>query len=382
MDLAISRKQLLFAVAETTKGQLSYPESGDYIPIAGEVGMSQALEFINSKEIRDSRGVRDRFTGQKNPGDFSIPFYCRLRDNAEPIGAVLLKSAFGSLDTANKKFAPADENPSFSIWYKKDHTVFFCKGAVANTLDFNLVNNDAVTFSVAGNFMDMNWVGTDTISENALTNDTQVKVNDPDLFCVGGKVQFRSGQTVYNNGGNGYKITEINTNTLTLDTGLEADLSAGDTIEPFLPAIPAIDNLGTVIEGKTGVVQIYNGSQYVDVPAVGLSATLNNNIKFITDIISANDYPEQYVEGERTVSGRVDLFFLRENLKYFKNALKNVEAKIKFKAGEESGRGFEVEFARVSMSTPQLRDDIEVRLEIEFTALETAKNDEIILTYH
>jgi hypothetical protein len=382
MDLALSRKQLLFCVKETTKGDLAYPATTDYVPTAGEIPLGQELEFIKSKEIRDSRGMRDRFTGQKNPGDFSIPMYARLRANDVPVGLPILESAFGSHNAANKKFQTSDSNPSFSIWFKKDHTVFFCKGAVVNNLKLNLVNNDAVTFENSGNFMDMGWVGTDSIASAAVTNDTSVTVKDGSLFCVGGKVQFVEGSNTHNNSGNGYKITAINGNTLTLDDGIEADLAVDDIIEPFLPEVPASSTLGTIIKGKTGVVQIHNGTDYVDVPVVGLEVNLSNGIKFLTDIISANDYPEEYVEGEREVTGTVNLFFLKENLKYFSNALKNVESKIKMKAGDESGRYFIIELQRVSMSTPKLSDDVEVRLGIDFTALETSKNDEIILTYY
>ena len=60
-NVAIARKQKVFLVEETTKGTLAWPGSDNSLVIAGIATMNQQPDYVDSEEMRDSRGLRDRF---------------------------------------------------------------------------------------------------------------------------------------------------------------------------------------------------------------------------------------------------------------------------------------------------------------------------------
>lgn len=95
-DIALSRRQKVFAVAEVTPGTLVFPAIADFIRPAGDAVMNQTPAFMDSKEKADTLDVLDQFTNALPPGEWSVPMYLRLKDLAtKPQGAVLLESLLG-----------------------------------------------------------------------------------------------------------------------------------------------------------------------------------------------------------------------------------------------------------------------------------------------
>lgn len=95
-DIALSRRQKVFAVEEVTPGTLVFPTAADFIRPAGDATLNQTPSFMDSKEKADTLDVLDQFTNALPPGDWAVPMYLRMTDYATKVqGSVLLKSLLG-----------------------------------------------------------------------------------------------------------------------------------------------------------------------------------------------------------------------------------------------------------------------------------------------
>jgi hypothetical protein len=97
-DIGVSRKQTVFAVAETVCGTLQFPSATDFIIPAGNASINQTPEFADSEEIRNSLDVLAQFQNAMPAGEFTIPMYARPAGTVggTPQGDPLFKSLQGS----------------------------------------------------------------------------------------------------------------------------------------------------------------------------------------------------------------------------------------------------------------------------------------------
>lgn len=95
-EIALARRQKVFAVLETTPGTLVFPTAADYVRPAGDALITQTPGFTDSKEKADSLDVMDQFTNALPPGDWSCPMYLRTAGYASAVqGHAILKSLLG-----------------------------------------------------------------------------------------------------------------------------------------------------------------------------------------------------------------------------------------------------------------------------------------------
>ena len=99
-SIGISRKQVVFAVKETTCGTLKYPAAIDFIRPAGLAIINQIPEFVPSEELRNTLDILDEFQNQIPPGEWSVPMYARPAATlgGTPQGDALFQSWQGSLN--------------------------------------------------------------------------------------------------------------------------------------------------------------------------------------------------------------------------------------------------------------------------------------------
>jgi len=366
--VAIARKQKVFLVKEAVKGVLSWPVSSNSIVVSGIATMNQQPDYIDSDEIRATRGLRDRFRTRMREGDFSFSIYARPNGTDLPMEAVILESALGTV--SGKTFSPGDELPSCSLFILEDDRLFFANGCAIDSLSMSLQNQGAVKYDISGKLLKMQWCGKDELAQSATARATTITVNNGSLFCPTAKIKIGNND----NNGNGYTIIQVDGNNLTIDPGLSADVSAGDIVEPFLPEHIEI---GKPVSARTGIVKF--DSQ--EIVITGLDFTVNNNVRYLVDEISSDDYPKDWYEGERRITGKVSMFFRRENLKFFQKGLDDVLVSIEMSAGTTNGYKIQVTMPKVKLSVPTISGDFERILEMDFTALETSGNDEIVITY-
>ena len=101
-SIGISRKQVVFAVKETTCGTLKFPAAIDFIRPAGLAIINQIPDFVPSEELRNTLDVLDEFQNQVPPGDWSVNMYARpaATIGGTPQGDALYQSWQGSLNPA------------------------------------------------------------------------------------------------------------------------------------------------------------------------------------------------------------------------------------------------------------------------------------------
>jgi len=77
-EIGLSRKQMVFAVLESTCGTLAWPNATtDFVRPAGQAVMSQTPTFVDSEELQDTLDVLDQFQNAMPPGEFTVPMYVR-----------------------------------------------------------------------------------------------------------------------------------------------------------------------------------------------------------------------------------------------------------------------------------------------------------------
>ena len=102
-NIGSSKDLILFAVEESTKGQLAFPTLADLVVAAGDdANISQAAEFADSTEIFSTLDTLDQFPNAIAPGEFNIPMYLRIDSATKAIqGKVLLANSFGGVVNQN-----------------------------------------------------------------------------------------------------------------------------------------------------------------------------------------------------------------------------------------------------------------------------------------
>ena len=315
-----------FACLETTKGTAVYPTTAaQRIVTAGTAEINQQASFTDSEEIINSLDLLERFQDQMGAGSWSAPMYIRPSGSlgVAPMGGVLLKSLMGleTIDAgASVTYAQATTKPSFTLWLRKSHTVFFATGCCCETGKIGFTNKGGSMMDLSGGFMQMGWAGTDTLTAAATAN--AVVVTNAKLFTVGGYVAFGDESTAaMTNTNAGYKITAVNytSNTLTMADTITQD--SGTSIQGFLPVQTA---LGTPLENKDLAITF-------DAVAKNLksySVDINSPVAWQTDEITTSGYVTEYVEDRRQIKIAAEVLFREQDLSYFYDATQNAKVDV------------------------------------------------------
>jgi len=210
--VGLAIEQVCLCCKETTKGTAVYPTAAAELVIgAGSVDINQQPGYSNSEEVANSLDVLDRFQDQVGAGTFKIPTYVRPSGAAgtAPMADVLYESLMGvgtNVVGTSEAYSQATTKPSFTLWVKKGHTVFFGTGACVDSGAFNFTNKGACKIDFSGGFMQMGWAGTCSAA-SATANGTG------ENFLVDEAENYASGAT-----------------TIHVDTGGETTILVGDCI--------------------------------------------------------------------------------------------------------------------------------------------------------
>ncbi len=168
--VARALEQFCYACEETTKGTVVLPTiAAQKIIVAGPADVNQQPAFTDSEEINNSLDILERFQDQVGAGSFSVPMYVRPSGTAgtAPMGAILFDSLMGTATNdpgVSEIFTQALTKPSFTLWARKGHTVFFGSGACVEACSLNMTNKGAFMADMSGGFMEMGWAGTNAAS--------------------------------------------------------------------------------------------------------------------------------------------------------------------------------------------------------------------------
>lgn len=380
--IGIARQQTVFAVKETTKGTLAFPDAAaPFIVAAGYVDMNQNPSFSNSEEIRNSRDVLSQFQDMTPAGSFSLPLYVRPAGTAgsAPMGDVALESLLGT-KTVNSStsvvYSPGMTKPSFSLWAKKGHTMFFAAGAVAEQMSVSAQNKGGIKLDISGSFLRLGWATRDGVKVAASTGATSVTVYDGKKFTVGAVIH---NATQSDHATNGYTVTAVNTTTgvLTITPAIaDADgWALDDIVEGYLPAGTEV---GTPLESRKTTATVGGVSKV----AQSISITYGDQVKMLDDEMTTTGYPADYVESDRSVSGTISTYFRQDDMAQFVDGLAGNDKAVAITFGDTAGSKLEISMPKCKLQVPKVSTSAPtVNLSVDYTALGTNGEDSIALTF-
>lgn len=378
----IPREAVAFLKEESTRGTLVFPAATDALVLAGQGEVNQAATYTDSEELVGSRSLLDQFRDGLPAGEWSFPTYIRPSGVAgtAPQERALWKGLLGvETDGANDvAYTPSVNLPSFSFWLKLGNVVLFAAGLSINKLELKGSKKGAVTATWSGKFLKLGWCGEDALAEAiSATPDTSVLVADASRFTVGARIQVGTDD----NSGAGYAVTAVDTgtNTLTVNPGVGTPQLLGAAVVAFLPD-PTFG--GAPVEGRERTLVV--GGVTTKYREFGL--TVENGIEYLEDEVTGttNEYPTDFLEGARKVSGSFSTVFRSDDLARFAAGLAGEEVALSWEsyADAVAGAKFKVELGRVKLQTPTIGDAGPARgLESKFAALATSGEDEIAATY-
>lgn len=382
-NVGIARRQECFLMRETSRGTLVPPTASGLIIAAGIASLNQQPSFTNSSNVRNSRDITERFRDQSPPAGWSIPLYLTPSGakGTAPAEDVLIESLLGN-KTVNAStsvvYTQALEKPSFSMWLKQDHIVFNCSGCTAGTAKFALATKDGAKLNISGQGMKMGWAGTDATASLISSSATSIPVDDARKYTVGALIEFEEADgTVYNNTNAGYEITaiDVETDTLTIADGAEAEIESGAIVRGWLPDGVEV---GSPLASRLGYAQL-DGS---DFNVQAMSCDITDAPRYLDDEITADGYITDYAETTRNISGSIAIYFREDDSGYFYDGLESVQKALKMVFGDTEGSIVEISMPYASVSVPktEVKDPV-VALSMTYLALGSSGEDSLSITY-
>lgn len=291
--VGLAIEQTCFCVEETVKGTAVFPSAAaEMVAGAGVIEINQQPSFSNSEEIINSLDVIDRFQDQVGPGIFNIPTYLRPSGTAgtSPAAKMLFESLMG-LETivgaTSVTYEQATTKPSFTIWVKKSHTVFFGTGACVDKGAMDVTNKGGAMFTFSGGFMQLGWAGTDAVN-GATANGTGTgylvdlvagyEIGDTEIHLDTGADTILEGDTItFVGDANVYFVT----------TGFAGD-GDGDIViaSPGLVQTLA-DGVAMTITGNR-LITVVDGKKFTAGARVRIAADNNTKAGYEIESVSSN----------------------------------------------------------------------------------------------
>lgn len=330
--------------------------SGGEFPSRGVITIGTEKIYYGASDISASSGT---LTNCTRGYDSSVA--AAHSDNAD----VTLSSRY---------YKQAIESPSFSLWIKTDHFLQGLSGATVNNAVLGVNNEGAVTIEFSGEGMKMVFAGEDAVAVAAATGATLITVADADRFSVDAKI-YNSTKSD-DNAGAGYTISRVDTtNNQIAVSALTEDWEVDDVIEGWLPSGTLT---GTPIESRHTGVQID-----------GITGKFRSNDftfsvpkLYLTDEVGTTE-PEEYVEDQREVSSDLNVYFRKEDAKYFTLGFQGNESAIALNFGAITGRHMDVFMKRTKIQTPEIAGDgPTLALSMGLTALGTAGEDSVEICFN
>jgi hypothetical protein len=379
---ALMRAQTVIAVKETTSGTLAFPATdGSAVALLATdyAGINQDAPLQDNPEIQDTRDVLDQLVDKRQPGSWSIPLLLRPGGS---LGSVpqddVLWDCFMGTKTVNAGtsvvYAQAKNKDSFSLWVKKDHTIFFAKGCVVEQLGLALNRNGGVGLDWSGRFMWMGWAGETTADGAASESDTAITVADAKAFSVGARIENTTDED--DNSGEGYEVTavDVSTETITISPAVPAGGWAdGATLKGFLPSTTTV---GSPVESRDTTIDFGSESSKA---INSLSLTLNDPVAFVDEI---TDCPEGYIEALRSLEASVGVYFRKADVPYFYDAYNDSTVAMTVNFGDTEGYQLALALPYTSLSVPQVNPQAPaVMLNISCKGLGSSGEDSMSATF-
>lgn len=386
-EVAIFREQTVFAKIETTSGTLIFPAGADAILIAAE-GMelpNQQPSYTDSPEISNTRGIMDRTPDAYPPGKWGFSTLVRPSGTAgtPPVEHVLMRALCGSYTNnagTSDVYSPLiSGKPTFSLWWKVGHTVFFMRKGTVNSCQLTLTNKGYPIYKWTGECAEIGRAGESHLDAGEAAGQTVLSVAHPEHFSVGGRIWNVTKDD--DNSGAGYAITEVSVSggTITVGTALPVGgWDNNDHIAGFLPtaAVPT----STSCKSKNTVIEFDDAAASLN----SLDITITDPTSFDSDEISSTTFPESVYEDDRDVSGTiVKNFKASDTIRFYEAMHVSETTKVEIILGSGAGYRCLWAFPTAKLDIPTVTPEKPmVKLSIGFKALESSGEDSYSVTYY
>ncbi len=472
--IAIGRNMRAFAKKEAVPGTLVIPAAADMIVLNSAELQVPAPQFEEDKGVRASRSVFNRYNVRTPGAPFKLQHYVRPSGTAgnAPEADCVFESAFGKktvVGATSVAYDPDNTQPSFSLYVKKDHTVYAAAGCVVDKFGMKKDNKGMLEASEDGKGFRVLWTGTGLLGKAISTvpaadTEEEYEVDDPKKWCTGSHIiidteQFQVTGTAwegtaaatkiklkrgYNsstpalhgissvagvgNTGNGvlsgvagtvaslpgnYVLTCTATapdgGTFSVvgpggalpdatvgtpyvhaqilftinDGAIDFDIDDTFTItitalKAITPWLPTGTETGAPIAARVGTMTLDG----VTTPFLDIDYNLENSITQNDDEVTGTATPTDYFEGDRKVTGSLNLFFRKADVKWFADAIKQTRKAVIINYGSVAGSKIAITNGYCEFDMPAYSGDKEVmKLAVKYMAYGSAGNDETQLKF-
>ncbi|MHA1302718.1 MAG: phage tail tube protein [Candidatus Heimdallarchaeaceae archaeon] len=379
--LAIQRRCEIFTKKETNYGVFAFPSTTDALAPLGFPTHSWNQNFTPSAESQDTGSLMDRFRDKTGAGTYSFDIYARPSGTAGNVPAedTILECAMGSKPAAASSYIMytlAKSLPSFSMIIREDNIWYYCYGCVVDTLTCALTAAGAVGYSVSGNFKKECYAGTGTTHSPSAGATLALKNGHGKRFSVGSYIEINGD----NNGGAGYEITSISTDTLTVSPSHSCNTSDA----PVKGYSPTAALIGTPVEARLNNVTLQlSGENVVPEPMVTAGFTLANNLTMIEDEMDGTDYASNFIENaKRSITINMTPYFRRSTSRFFNIAVNNTQQHVRFNCGNTTGYMIRFDFPRIELDIPSPTGAEARQAALTGVSMGSSGEDEFYITYY
>ena len=386
--IAIGRNMTVFAKKESTPGTVVIPAAGDMIVVNSAELQIPSPQFEDDKSVRASRSAFGRFNTRTPGGAFKLQHYVRPSGTAgtAPEADAVFESAFGTktvVPVTSVAYTPAAIQTAFSLYVKKDHTVYVASGCVVDKFGIKKDNKGMLEASEDGKSFNVIWTGTGALGEAIVTTpvagtEEWFTVDDVKKWCTGSHILIDTEQILITGtyweataGGSAGKIK--------MKRGHNSTAPAAHLISAAItPWLPTGTETGVPLAARVGTMTL----DAVTVPFLDIDYNVENGITLNEDEVTGTATPTDFFEGERKVTGGLNLFFRKTDLKWFADAIKQVRKAMIINFGSVAGKLVAISNPYCEFDMPNVSGDKEVmKVGTKYTAYASAGNDETSLTF-
>lgn len=365
-----------FACSESTRGTAVFPTAAaEAIECAGVPIPTQQPTFSDSEEISETLDVTGFFRDQTGSGTVTINTYIHPSGTvgSVPMCGPLFKSLMG-VETINSGtsvvYSQATTKPSVTVWIKLDHTVYRLSGAVVVKATPEITNSGGATLNFDLEFMEMRWAGTDAVNGEVVTSQSVI-VDNAKKFKAGMYLKFGTDD----NTGAGYQISSVDVDTDTLTMEDSVSISDGTIVYPFLPDFTPI---GTALPARKGVVEIDSTSFTVK----KVSLDIGSPVQMQTDEITPDDFPSDYIEDVREITGSIEKNMRQNDAQDFYNGYTDSTSYIDLIYGDTAGSIMTISLPYSKLEVPTINDSAPtVSVTTNFKARGSSGEDSCTITF-
>lgn len=381
--IALGRQLECFIKEETVAGTLVEPDTTDIVLPITTPTITQERETFDDAEKRNTRSKLAAIAGRYLSGTWGFDTYFRASGTAGAVpmedkllyGLLGVRTIHASTNVEYTLAGTAVDTPSFSMWFKDGHTVYFTVGATVNQGVFKIEGKTPGSISWSGGFMKRLWTGTSTLGAAITdTTGTSVTVVNGGFYNIGSVITI---------GTETMKVTNVVTNTLTVTRGYKSTSAAthlnGVAVSPWWPVGDEAAFTAVPLHGRLGVCTI--GA--ADWNTLTNNITITNGIKYYEEEKNNSDFCTEFGTPEmRTLDAKVTLYFRKEEAQRFKDAWDWGSIALVVPIGTVAGATVTITLPQGKLKAPAVTGDAERIMDLTILPFSSSSyNDEIRVVY-